>query len=93
MIEIKPEDQPYHLSNHQILRDGKRIGWILEKYRERGTPIGFLSLNDGVTLTEQDKQELCKLLSGMFHVLYQVSPDDDLYERMQAEWKRRRTDT
>lgn len=92
MIEIKPEDQPYHLSNHQIFRDGKRIGWILEKYRERGTPIGFLSLNDGVTLTEQDKQELCKLLSGMFHVLYQVSPDDDLYKRMQAEWIRR-TDT
>jgi hypothetical protein len=89
MIEIKPDDTPFSLADHQVLRDGKKIGWIVEKYRNHGSPIGFLSFNQDIVLTEEEKQELAKLLCPMFHVLYEVKFDSDLYEMMKKEWGRK----
>lgn len=89
MIEIKPDDTPFSLADHQILRDGKKIGWIVEKYRDHGSPIGFLSFNQDVIFTEEEKQELTKILCKMFQVIYELRFYSDFHERMKKEWGRK----
>jgi hypothetical protein len=80
-IEVKPEDEGHSLCQYKIVRDNTRIGWIVKK-----EDLGFLGLNKNVSLSKQEKWQLAEQLSNLFHVIYEVTYDSELYELMRKIW-------